>query len=64
MMHWLSENKDISALSPYLSAFMGHTEFSATLYYVHLLPEHLLKSSGIDWARFSNVYPEVRYEQD
>ena len=64
MMRWVNEGKDVSALSPYLSAFMGHTEFSATLYYIHLLPERLLKSSGIDWARFSKIYPEVCDGQD
>jgi integrase len=64
MMRWVNEGKDITALAPYLSAYMGHTEFSMTLYYIHLLPEHLLKSPGIDWARFSNIYPEVCDEQD
>lgn len=64
MMRWVTEGRDVSALSPYLSAYMGHTEFSATLYYIHLLPERLLKSSGIDWARFSKIYPEVCDEQD
>lgn len=62
MMRWVNEGKDVSALAPYLSAYMGHTEFSATLYYIHLIPERLLKSSGIDWARFSNIYPEVHDE--
>jgi len=64
MMRWVDEGKDVFALSPYLSAYMGHTEFSATLYYIHLLPERLLKSSGIDWARFSKIYPEVCDGQD
>jgi len=64
MMRWVNEGKDITALTPYLSAYMGHTEFSATLYYIHLLPERLLKSSGIDWARFSKIYPEVCDGQD
>lgn len=64
MMRWVNEGKDVAALSPFLSAYMGHTEFSATLYYIHLLPERIVKTSGIDWARFSNIYPEVGYEQD
>jgi len=64
IMRWVNEGKDISALAPYLSAYMGHTEFSATLYYIHLVPERLLKSPGIDWARFSSIYPEVRDEQN
>lgn len=64
MMRWVNENKDVMALTSFLSAYMGHTEFTATLYYIHLLPERLLKSAGINWQRFSVIYPEVVYEQD
>ena len=64
MMRWIDEGKDVYALTPYLSAYMGHTEFSATFYYIHLIPERLLKSPGIDWSRFSKIYPEVLCEQD
>lgn len=64
MMRWLDLGKDIHSLAPYLSAYMGHTEFSATLYYIHLLPDRLLKSPGIDWNTFSTIYPEVRNEQN
>jgi len=62
MMRWLNEGRDVSALAPYLSAYMGHVDFSATFYYIRLLPERLLKSSGIDWGRFSRIYPEVHDE--
>jgi integrase len=44
---------------PYLSAYMGHSEFSSTAYYIHLLPERLVKASTIEWARFSELIPEV-----
>ena len=64
MLRWLDEGKDLGAMAPYLSAYMGHAEFSATLYYINLLPEMLLNSSGIDWARFSHIYPEVSYENN
>ena len=64
MMRWVDEGKDVFALAPYLSAYMGHASLSATLYYVHLIPERLKKSSGIDWARFAGIYPEVSDEQD
>ena len=64
MMRWVNESKDVAALTPYLSAYMGHAEFSATLYYIHLLPERLLKSPGIDWKKLATVYPEVQNEQD
>jgi len=38
---------------------MGHTHLNETLYYVHLLPENLLKSPGIDWEAFDGIMPEV-----
>jgi integrase len=59
MMQWLNENKDLDAKLPYLSAYMGHTRFSDTAYYIHLLPENLIRSPAIDWNRFSHLIPEV-----
>lgn len=59
MYKWLDEKKDIMALIPYLSAYMGHSEFKYTLYYIHLLPERLIHNSGIQWEDFSDIYPEV-----
>lgn len=64
MMRWINEGKDIMAMTTYLSAYMGHTEFTSTLYYIHLLPERLIRSSNIDWKRFSCIYPEVVYEEN
>ncbi len=59
MMKWCDEGKDIMVLLPYLSAYMGHTDIKHTLYYVHLLPERLRASTGIDWKSLDSVYPEV-----
>jgi len=59
MMKWLDEGADLFAKLPYLSAFMGHTHFSNTAYYIHLLPENLIRSSAIDWSHFSDLIPEV-----
>lgn len=64
LMRWSDESRDVMAMLPYLSTYMGHTCFSHTLYYVHLLPERLRKSAGIDWRKFSGMYPEVSYEED
>lgn len=64
MMRWVNEGRDIMAMLPYLSAYMGHKCFTATLYYIHLLPERLIRSSGIDWERFSGIYPEATYEEN
>jgi integrase/recombinase XerD len=59
MTKWLEYKKDIMALLSYLSAYMGHSEYSYTLYYVHLLPERITNNSGIQWKDFSDIYPEV-----
>jgi len=59
MMKWLDEGVDIYAKLPYLREFMGHENFSDTMYYIHLLPENLVRSSAIDWDRFNNLIPEV-----
>jgi len=64
LMRWLSEKNDVMAMVSYLSAYMGHAEFTSTLYYIHLLPERLRNCEGIDWERFSSIYPEVTNEED
>lgn len=52
-------------LLPYLSAYMGHSELTSTLYYVHLLPENLRRSKGVDWDFLSRVYgKEVPEDED
>ena len=61
---WLETGKDVMELLPYISSYMGHSELSSTLYYVHLLPEKLRKSARIDWERLSAVYGEGRPENE
>ncbi len=56
LMRWVDEKRDVMALIPFLSVYMGHSVIRDTLYYVHLLPERLRKSAGIDWERFSVIY--------
>lgn len=36
---WVKENLDLNALLPYLSAYMGHSSFTKTDYYLHLVPD-------------------------
>jgi integrase len=57
LMRWVNEGRDINLMAPYLSAYMGHRHFSDTLYYFHLIPEHLLISPAIDWSSLSSIYP-------
>lgn len=56
---WLDEGKDLYSRLPYLRTYMGHKELAATAYYIHLLPENLVKSAGIDWDALGRMIPEV-----
>lgn len=60
MMQLIDSGKDLYSVLPYLSAYMGHSSFKETAYYIHLLPERLVKSASIDWDSLSNLIPEVQ----
>jgi len=61
LMRWLDEGKELEAWIPYLSAYMGHASFSATYYYLHLLPERVAR---IDYMRSNHIIPEaIDYEE-
>jgi len=61
LMRWIEEGKDLNAWIPYLCAYMGHATFSATYYYVYLLPERL---SCMGFMSVSGIIPEVRDEEE
>lgn len=56
---WLDNGENLMAMLPFLREFMGHRTLSETAYYVHILPENIVKSSAIDWDRFNGMFPEV-----
>jgi integrase len=56
---WIDAGCDLYAKLPYLRAYMGHEEMSATAYYIHLLPENLSKSPGINWDALNQIIPGV-----
>lgn len=59
LIRWIDEGRDLYAMLPCLSAYMGHDTLTETAHYIHVLPENLVKSSGIDWAAFDDILPEV-----
>lgn len=56
---WHSAGKDIGSLLPGLSAYMGHSHYSHTLYYLHFVPELFSDMAGFDFEQFSGIIPEV-----
>jgi integrase len=56
LMKWVEEKRNLDALIPYLSTYMGHETFSYTFYYVQLLPERLSK---MDFTNANHIIPEV-----
>lgn len=56
---WLDNGENLFATLPFLREYMGHQNLSETAYYIHILPENLLKSPAVDWERFDGMFPEV-----
>lgn len=64
ILHWMEAGKDVTALLPYLAEYMGHTDLSSTLYYIHLLPDNLRKHLGSDLKNLEMIYGEEKHEED
>ena len=56
---WLDNGENLMAMLPFLREYMGHSHLSETAYYIHILPENIIKSSAIDWDKFNAMFPEV-----
>ena len=55
----MKEGKNIEAMLPYLSEYMGHSQLSDTYYYIHLVPDIFKDMSGYDNEVFEELIPEV-----
>lgn len=58
-MRWIDNGEPLQAKLPYLRTYMGHESLSETIQYIHILPENLVGTSGIDWGAFDRTIPEV-----
>ncbi len=56
---WLDNGENLMVMLPYLRAYMGHGRIEETAYYIHILPENLVKTSAIDWESFNALFPEA-----
>ena len=64
LQKWLDEGQDLLVMLPYLRAYMGHTHIEDTAYYIHILPERLIKSPGVAWDNMDDRIPEVSVWED
>lgn len=55
LQNWIDEGKDLYAMLPYMRTYMGHVRFEDTAYYIHLIPDRLISSSGIDWESIDKI---------
>lgn len=63
LYQWMKEGKDLDAMIPYLSAYMGHAQISDTYYYIHLVPGIFEKMSGFDDSASESLIPEVNDDE-
>lgn len=59
LQKWINEGTELYAMLPYLRTYMGHEHFEDTAYYIHILPERLIGSPGVNWDVIDSVMPEV-----
>ena len=57
---WRIQGKDVHAMLPYLSRYMGHASFDSTYYYIHASPGFLDAYDGITRAS-QELLPEVGF---
>lgn len=63
LYHWMREGKDMTAMLPYLSAYMGHAQLSDTYYYIHFVPGLMEEMSGFDFLAADKLLPEVESDE-
>jgi integrase len=63
LYHWMHEGKDVTAMLPYLSAYMGHAQLSDTHYYIHLVPGLFEKMADFDFSTSDLLLPEVECDE-
>ena len=56
---WMKNGKDLHAMMPYLSAYMGHAKISETYYYIHLVPGMHEEMSGFRYESPADIFPKV-----
>ena len=58
---WMTQGRDVTAMLPYLSRYMGHAGFESTFYYVHTSPDFMRGYADLTGAGAS-LLPQVGFE--
>jgi integrase len=58
---WMTQGRDVAAMLPYLTRYMGHAGFESTFYYVHTSPDFMRAYADLT-AQGASVLPEVGFE--
>jgi len=58
----MKSGKNLEAQLPYLSAYLGHSNFSQTAYYIHLVPEIFPHMAKMNFSTYEALIPEVEDE--
>jgi integrase len=59
LYRWMRDGKELYAMMPYLSAYMGHAKITETFYYIHLVPGMLETMSGFEYPSAAELFPEA-----
>ncbi|TVY07202.1 tyrosine-type recombinase/integrase [Paenibacillus cremeus] len=59
---WVDEGKDLNAVLPYLSMYLGHATLSETDYYLHLVHDFFSVITERTSGKFAHLIPEAEYE--
>lgn len=58
---WMTQGRDITAMLPYLSRYMGHATIDSTYYYIHTSPDFMEAYAQIT-QKSQSLLPEVGFE--
>ncbi len=56
---WVQDHRDVAALLPYLTMYLGHANPTATDYYLHLVPDFFPVLTAASAARHAALIPAV-----
>jgi len=56
---WVQDHREVAALLPYLTMYLGHAHLTDTDYYLHLVPEFFPVLTAASAARHGALIPEL-----